>query len=376
MYQFLTLIINGTHIYIKTILTNHYPDKSEDIYDKSLLIQYINIKTKSAQRGAKSRSSFANLYSIYVLIEDYINQGFEHKGTYSKYEGALFSNLLNRMREMPFGAKLQNHALNHRMNEEFKKYFPDCEFIPIIRDTRTSRYWINENLLKVRVNRKIYNIANIIIEIINNYIKVKTDSFNLFIEQCKQLENISKNNEDNIVSFIYDLLNPNVDARLFEIVSYAILKQYYKNEKIFWGFSRENLKEDYLRLYKTGRTNANDGGIDFVMQPLGKFFQVTETVDFKKYFLNIDKIEHYPITFVVKSEESIDALSKKIHGDAMKLYGIEAIVKKYMDCIEELINISKIKEYFNVTKERGDLPGILNEIIIQSEIEFNFNKEE
>lgn len=361
---------------IKTILTNHYPDKSEDIYDKSLLIQYINIKTKSAQRGAKSRSSFANLYSIYVLIEDYINQGFERKGTYSKYEGALFSNLLNRMREMPFGAKLQNHALNHRMNEEFKKYFPDCEFIPIIRDTRTSRYWINENLLKVRVNRKVYNIANIIIEIINDYIKVKTDSFNLFIEQCKQLENISKNNEDNIVNFIYDLLNPNVDARLFEIVSYAILKQYYKNEKIFWGFSRENLKEDYLRLYKTGRTNANDGGIDFVMQPLGKFFQVTETVDFKKYFLDIDKIEHYPITFVVKSEESIDALCKKIHGDAMKLYGIETIVKKYMDCIEELINISKIKEYFNVTKERGDLPGILDEIIVQSEIEFNFNKEE
>ncbi len=27
-----------------------------------------------------------------------------------------------------------------------------------------------------------------------------------------------------------------------------------------------------LQLYKTGRTNANDGGIDFVMRPIGRFF--------------------------------------------------------------------------------------------------------
>ena len=48
-----------------------------------------------------------------------------------------------------------------------------------------------------------------------------------------------------------------------------------------------------MKLYKTGRTNANDGGIDFVMKPLGRFFQVTETLDFKKYFLDIDKIETF-----------------------------------------------------------------------------------
>ena len=50
-------------------------------------------------------------------------------------------------------------------------------------------------------------------------------------------------------------------------------------------------------LYKTGRTNANDGGIDFVMRPLGRFFQVTETVDVNKYFLDIDKIQRFPLTF-------------------------------------------------------------------------------
>ncbi|WP_231586052.1 hypothetical protein [Crocosphaera watsonii] len=70
--------------------------------------------------------------------------------------------------------------------------------------------------------------------------------------------------------------------------------------KIFWGYSLEELTEDNLILYKTGRTNANDGGIDFVMKPLGRFFQVTETIDVNKYFLDIDKVQKYPITFVSK----------------------------------------------------------------------------
>ena len=54
------------------------------------------------------------------------------------------------------------------------------------------------------------------------------------------------------------------------------------------------------------------------MKPLGRFFQVTETLDFKKYFLDIEKIERYPLSFVVKSEESKDELLAKIKADALK----------------------------------------------------------
>ena len=335
----------------------------------------INIKTKSAQRGSKSRSSFANLYAVYVLVEDYIKQGFHRKDNYSDYAGALFSGLLKRMRELPFGSKLQNHALNHRMNEEFKKYFPECEFTPIVRDLQTNRYWINENLLKVKRAKKTHNIAKAIIEIIDQYSKTKTDSFKRFIEQCKQLETIDKDNDAKVNDFILGLLAPNVDARLFEIVSYAILKNYYKDEKIYWGFSRDELKEESLTLYKTGRTNANDGGIDFVMKPLGRFFQVTETLDFKKYFLDIEKIERYPITFIVKSEEEAEELRKKLYNDAIKTYAVDAIVKRYMECIEELINITRLREIFEEVKNRGDIPAVLDEIILQSKVEFNFDED-
>jgi hypothetical protein len=117
---------------IKEILEQHFGGNANGIFEKSQLIQYINEKTRSAERGSKSRGSFANLYAIYVIIEDYIGNNFDKKGDYSSYEGALFNKLFARQRELPFGSKLQNHALNNRMNSEFEKYFPTSEYKPIL----------------------------------------------------------------------------------------------------------------------------------------------------------------------------------------------------------------------------------------------------
>lgn len=76
---------------IDAIIRSHFPENAEDILDKSLLIQYLNIKTKAANRGSKSRAGFANHYAIYVLVEDYLNNGFDISGGYTNYEGAQFS---------------------------------------------------------------------------------------------------------------------------------------------------------------------------------------------------------------------------------------------------------------------------------------------
>ena len=51
---------------IKRILIDQFEHNAEQIFENSLLIQYINIKTRSADRGSKSRSSYGNLYAIYV----------------------------------------------------------------------------------------------------------------------------------------------------------------------------------------------------------------------------------------------------------------------------------------------------------------------
>lgn len=363
------------HIFTKTIesvLEKHFGENAIEVFNKNQLIQYINEKTRSANKGSKSRSSFAKLYAIYVIIEDYIVNGYDKKGDYSKYEGALFNKLFARQRELPFGSKLQNHALNNRMNSEFQKYFPSSEFIPIIRNHETNRYWINENLLKIKAGKANINIAKAIIEIIDEYSKTKQDAFQRFVKSCKELQEIGNTTPEKIEEFVIGLLAPNVDARLFEIVSYSILKYFYHDQQIFWGYEIKKLNKENLRLYKTGRTNANDGGIDFVMKPLGRFFQVTETLDFKKYFLDIDKIQKYPITFVIKSNEPTKDLLTKIQDNASKTYSINAIVDKYMECIEEVINIPTLSIRFKDGIKQGYLNKILDEIIIQSKIEFNY----
>jgi hypothetical protein len=361
---------------IQAILKKNYRKNADAIFEKSLLVQYLNEKTRSANRGSKTRGSFANLYAIYVIIEDYISNDYKKQGDYSTYEGALFSNLFTRQRELPFGSKLQNHALNNRMNSEFQKYFPNSEYIPIIRNLETNRYWINENLLKITVGNKTFNIAATIIEIINDYIQTKQDAFQRFVKVCEKLQKIGTTTPEKVKEFILSLLAPNVDARLFEIVSYSILKYYYHDQQIYWGFEIDKLTKENLTLYKTGRTNANDGGIDFVMRPLGRFFQVTETLDFKKYFLDIDKIQKYPISFIIKSEEDTTEILQKIKENASKSYLIKAIVEKYMVCIEEIINIQLLATRFEDASKQGYLNKILDEIVLQSKVEFNYEEEE
>lgn len=350
----------------------------ERIFETSQLIQYLNIKTRSAERGSKSRASFANLYALYVLVEDYVAHRYHLAGDYTRYEGAIFSNLFKRQRELPFGSKLQNHALNHRLNEEFKKYFPTCDYVPILRDVRTNRYWVNENLLRVRVGRRAFNLATAVIRIIDAYVKARQQAFMSFIETCKAIREIQdqEQSQGRIKEFIASLLAPNVDARIFEIVSYAILKYYYHNQTVYFGFQLERLERENLKLYKTGRTNANDGGIDFVMKPLGRFFQVTETLDVKKYFLDIDKIEKYPITFVIKSTDGVSALRSRLESSAKRQYPIQAVIDRYMSGIEEIINIPILIERFEKSVEQGYLRLIVDEITKQSRIEFNYEQDD
>lgn len=358
---------------IISILNECFPGKGSDILENSDLLKYINIKTKAANRDSKSRASFANHYAIYVLIEDYVTHEFDVNGGYDDYDGAQFSVLLRRQRELPFGRKLQNHALNHRLNEEYKKYFPQSQYLPIIRDVQTNRYWFNEHLLMIQIDKHLYNIAKSVKHIIEAYIDARKKEFNEFIHYCEEIIRIQNEEPDKIFEFIRSLLRHDVDARIFEIVSYAILKEYYSDQKLYWGWEQDDLNEEYLKLYKTGKTNANDGGIDFVMKPLGRFFQVTETIDSSKYFLDIDKVQKYPITFVVKTNLSVDQVLLKVREQAQARYLIKSIVSLYMNSIEEIININRLMEIFDIIMAKGECNAVINEIIVQSRLEFDIN---
>jgi hypothetical protein len=148
---------------------------------------------------------------------------------------------------------------------------------------------------------------------------------------------------------INELLNEQSEARIFEIISYSILKSHYKSMKVFFGFSLDELEEKYLMLFKTGRTNANDGGIDFVMRPLGRFFQVTEvTSSYDKYLLDIDKVMHFPITFVIKTLQEKGAVAAQLDEYIeQKSGGMRMIRDRYHKAIEEIITINELKDWLN-----------------------------
>lgn len=362
------------------VLQRHFGEYAEDIFQASSILGYLNNKTKAANRGSKARGAFANHYALYVVLEDYIKNGFadgKAEIPYSKYMGARFSDLFKRQRELPFGAKLQNHALNSRLNDEFKKFYPTVGKPPIVRDVESQRYWIQEDLLQVSIRRKdgkahTYNIARAIIDVIDAYVATKKAAFEGFLEVCRQIAELGKNDPKNTVNFVVQQLKPNVDARVFEIVSYAVLKAKYHQETVWIGETKDTVSEECLILYKTGRTNANDGGIDFVMKPLGRFFQVTETIDVNKYFLDIDKIQRFPITFVVKSDETSAQIRAAIRAQAVAKYKIEAVVESYMKAIEEIINVKDIVVAFEAVVKSGQLQTVMDEIVVQSKAEFNY----
>lgn len=230
--------------------------------------------------------------------------------------------------------------------------------------------------LKLTVAGKSLNLALPVKEIIESYIAARQSAFNVFMEYCQKLIGIKESAQAQAVEFIKGLLQPNVDARVFEIVSYALLKEYYADQQIYWGWSPDELTANYLVLYKTGRTNANDGGIDFVMKPLGRFFQVTETVDAGKYFLDIDKVQRYPITFVVKSEDPVEQIIARIEEQAAARYPVQAVVKRYMECVEEVINIPELMKRYNAVLHSGRGDNVIKEIVLQSRVEFNVQAED
>jgi hypothetical protein len=66
---------------------------------------------------------------------------------------------------------------------------------------------------------------------------------------------------------------------------------------------------------------------------------------------------------------------QKIKENANKTYSIKAIVDKYMSCIEEVINIPTLTVRFREAIRQKYLSKILDEIVMQSKVEFNYEEE-
>lgn len=65
-----------------------------------------------------------------------------------------------------------------------------------------------------------------------------------------------------------------------------------------------------------------------------------------------------------------------IKDNALRIYSVQEVVDRYMQCIEEIVNIPRLHKCFIEAEKQGYLKNILDEIILQSKVEFNYQDEE
>jgi len=357
-----------TEKFVEEILKSDYPENYMSIYESSFLIQYLDKKMKAVHGNSKTRRSLANIYAIYSILYFYEKQFLGDKEQYRNFDGYEYTKLFNFYRELYGGSKLQNHALNSRVNGEFRNKFSSAENDLII--INDGKYLIHIDYLYVGED----DISKTACKIIEKYIDLLVDKDNALIgilQKMKELTDYEEKKDE-----ITALLNEDAEARIFEIISYAILKNHYKNTKVYFGYSLDQIQEEYLHLYKTGRTNANDGGIDFVMRPLGRFFQVTEVNTYDKYLLDIDKVMHFPITFVIKTSALKSAVMRELDAYiAMRSGGMRIIEERYKNAIEEIITINELKQWTNELND-SDIDEIIRDIDIYYKLEMNMDAED
>lgn len=216
-----------------------------------------------------------------------------------------------------------------------------------------------------------HDISKTCCKVIEKYVDMLIAKDHALMQVLQQMKEVSDYNEKK--KRIRGLLSEDAEARIFEIISYAILKNHYKSITVYFGYSLDSIQEAELQLFKTGRTNANDGGIDFVLRPVGRFFQVTEVNNYDKYLLDIDKVMHFPVTFVIKTK-----LLKETVLQEMEEYidrranGMRIVEQRYRNAIEEIITINELYRWVNELNDT-DIDGIIRDIDMYYKLEMNMD---
>ncbi len=357
-----------TEAFVAEILKKEYPEDFQKIYDNSPMLQYLDKKMKAVHGNSKARRSLANIYAIYSILYFYQNEFYEKKEQYRHFDGYDYMKLFTFYRSLYGGSKLQNHALNSRVNGEFRNKVKDTVNDLIIMNN--GKYLIHIDYIYV-AGHDISRVSCMIIERYVELLIAKDHALISILEELKKLTDYSEKKDK-----IKALLTEDAEARIFEIISYAILKNHYKNITVFFGYTQDKIEEVALELFKTGRTNANDGGIDFVMRPIGRFFQVTEVNNYDKYLLDIDKVMHFPVSFVIKTKQSKEMVLEDLEEYiAQRTSGMFILEKRYRKAIEEIITINELQTWTEELKD-SDIDEIIRDIDIYYKIEMNIEFED
>lgn len=112
------------------------------------------------------------------------------------------------------------------------------------------------------------------------------------------------------------------------------------------------------------------------MRPVGRFFQVTEVNNYDKYLLDIDKVMHFPISFVIKTMLSKDDVLRALEQYIdQRSGGMSILEERYKKAIEEIITINELKSWTDELNN-NDIDGILRDIDIYYNLEMNLDTDD
>lgn len=349
-------------VFVEAILKRHVGSQASALFEKSPLLRYLDGKSGAIHGSSTTRRSYGNYYAIYSILYFYTQDFYGKPHLYRQFQGYEYTKLFRFYRGLYGGSKLQNHALNSRVNGEFRNWFPNERDLIIIND---GKYLLHIDYLLVDG----YDISKIALEIIEAYISLLQRKDSTLFQHLEQMKHEASSQQKKLL--LSQLLADDAEARIFELLSYAILKHHYRNQAVYFGYTQDTIHEEALTLYKTGRTNANDGGIDFVLRPSGRFFQVTEVGQYDKYLLDIDKVLHFPITFVVKTYKSRQQLKAEIQAYILKKSGgMKVLQERYENAFEELITMNELNQWLYDLPE-SDIDAVIHDIDFYYSMELN-----
>jgi len=93
--------------------------------------------------------------------------------------------------------------------------------------------------------------------------------------------------------------------------------------------------------------------------------------NYDKYLLDIDKVMRFPITFVIKTLKTKETIEDELNSYIqVKSGGMEIIVNRYKNAIEEIITINELKKWmFDLSNEEID--AVVNDIEMYYKLEMN-----
>lgn len=84
-----------TEDFIRDILKEDFPANYQQIYEESLLLQYLDKKMKAIHGDSKTRRSLATIYAIYSILSLYQDDFFNKPDQYREFGGYDYMRLFN-----------------------------------------------------------------------------------------------------------------------------------------------------------------------------------------------------------------------------------------------------------------------------------------